>query len=342
MTRRRVLAAGSSAVSAVPPSVRALRVLRTTGSSWPSRWSARWSELWPLPALTAWALGWAVWFGLSRTPAPVPVVALCAAGAAAALAVTGSTPLRRWVIALGFPVSLAAAHFTGALARWGTPIAFGGGDLSQATSWTWQLPAWAWLLPLALLALAYPMSAWRDAPLFPTPDGALDALGIQAPLPDGARVLDAGCGLGHGLAALRRAYPHAQLVGVERSSLIAWAARLWCRRSSVRAQVQRGDMWASTWRGCSMVYLFQRPESLPRAIDKARAELDPGAWLASLEFPALTLAPQALLHCPDGRTVWLYQAPFRPVRAVPEAAAFVTSTGIGKPQGAGASRRVRR
>ena len=34
-----------------------------------------------------------------------------------------------------------------------------------------------------------------------------------------------------------------------------------------------------------LVYLFQRPESMPRALDKARTEMRPGAWLASLDFP---------------------------------------------------------
>ena len=43
-------------------------------------------------------------------------------------------------------------------------------------------------------------------------------------------------------------------------------------------------MWARSWAGVDLVYLFQRPESMARAWDKARAELAPGAWLVSLEF----------------------------------------------------------
>jgi len=59
------------------------------------------------------------------------------------------------------------------------------------------------------------------------------------------------------------------------------------------------------------VYLFQRPESMARAAEKARAQLMPGAWLVSLEFEAPSLKPQAVLRCPDGRPVWLYRAPFQ-------------------------------
>ena len=50
---------------------------------------------------------------------------------------------------------------------------------------------------------------------------------------------------------------------------------------------------------------------------KARAELTDGAWLASLEFPALALEPQAQLQCPDGRPLWLYRAPFTAARGEP-------------------------
>lgn len=235
---------------------------------------------WPLPALLGWLAAWSAFSALRPLSTPLAV----ALGGALGLgfAIPAPTRMRRALVALGFPLSLLASG----------------------------VPAWAWLLPLALLAAAYPRSAWRDAPLFPTPAGALDGLAGAAPLSPGARVLDAGCGLGHGLAALRRAYPHARLEGVESSAPIAWAAALRCRRAPLRAAVRRGDMWAADWRPHALVYLFQRPESLPRAVAKARAELADGAWLASLEFEAAGLEPQAVLRGADGRPLWLYRAPF--------------------------------
>lgn len=67
---------------------------------------------------------------------------------ACAVGVAGSLLADRWwrrlIMGLGFPLSLA---------------------LSGAVS----LSPWHWLLPLALLLLIYPLNAWRDAPLFPTP-----------------------------------------------------------------------------------------------------------------------------------------------------------------------------
>ncbi|GHC82239.1 hypothetical protein GCM10007320_25240 [Pseudorhodoferax aquiterrae] len=236
---------------------------------------------WPLPAVLAWALAWVLFRALLGAGlAPVP--ALLSASAAGALAsVLGSTRWRRALIALGFPLALL---------------------LSQTAHW----PAWAWLLPLALLAMVYPLNAWRDAPLFPTPVAALNGLAAAAPLSAGARVLDAGCGLGHGLQALRWTYPQVQLHGVEWS----WPLRLVCALRCPWARVRQGDMWRADWRPYALVYLFQRPESMARAVAKAEAELAPGAWLVSLEFEATALRPTARLQGADGRPVWLYQMPF--------------------------------
>jgi SAM-dependent methyltransferase len=207
------------------------------------------------------------------------------AGTALGLACSllAASRLRALVVAAGFPLSLLASGLAGAL------------------------PAWAWLLPLALLLLLYPRQAWRDAPLFPTPPGALDGMSLAVPLPPAARVLDAGCGLGHGLRALRRAYPRARLEGVEWS----WPLALLARRRCPQAEVRRADLWAGSWAAYDLVYLFQRPESMPRALAKARAEMRAGAWLASLEFEAAGWQPQQVLRCPDGRPLWLYRLPLR-------------------------------
>ncbi len=240
--------------------------------------------VWPLPAVLTWGAAWILFKRLVEQGA-TPEVALGAACALGVLAsVWGNTWWRRVLIAGGFPLSLALTFPTLGLAA---------------------VPAWAWLVPLLLLLLVYPLNAWRDAPLFPTPVQALDDLPLHAPLPEGALVLDAGCGLGHGLTALRRAYPQAALHGLEWS----WPLRGWCAMRCPWARVRQGDIWRADWAGYDMVYLFQRPESMARAADKARAELRPGAWLVSLEFEATSLNPKAQFSAPGGKMVWLYQAP---------------------------------
>lgn len=242
---------------------------------------------WPIPALLVWALAWAA--ALLGAWVSSLAQGWAWAGLVAGLGVSllgtrwGSTPWRRALIALGFPVSLTLL-----------------GVVSGSA------PAWLWLLPLLLLLLLYPINAWRDAPLFPTPLNALLDLPKHAPLAAQALVLDAGCGLGDGLKALRLAYPQAQLHGIEWS----WPLRALCALRCPWAKLRQGDIWRADWSGYDMVYMFQRPESMPRAVAQARAQLKPGAWLVSLEFEATELQAQAVLPTEQGRNVWLYRQPF--------------------------------
>ena len=235
---------------------------------------------WPLPAVLAWSGCWAVLLGL-RALGWVPWLALtaaCIVGLVCAL--LGSTRWRRAFIALGFPLSVALSGIAGAGAS-----------------------ASIWLLPLLVLLLLYPLNAWRDAPLFPTPAHALRDLPLSAPLTGAAAVLDAGCGLGDGLKALHEAYPRCQLHGIEWS----WPLRAVCALRCPWASVSQGDIWRADWSPYAMVYLFQRPESMTRAALKARAQMQPGSWMVSLEFEVKDWEPSATLSAPDGRPVWLYQ-----------------------------------
>ena len=236
---------------------------------------------WPLPALLAWGAGWLAMLGAQRSGALPPALCVAAGLAvAAAPALLAATFWRRAIVVAGFPVSL---------------LATGVGAV---------LPAWAWLAPLAALVLAYPVSAWRDAPVFPTPLHALAGLDRHVDLAPDASVLDAGCGLGHGLRALRAVWPRARLSGVEFSWPLALASRLRCPW----ARIARGDMWRGSWAAHDLVYLFQRPESMARALAKADAEMRPGAWVVSLEFEAAGRRPHSRLDMPSGRPVWIYRA----------------------------------
>jgi len=237
---------------------------------------------WPLPALLVWGLAWAGFLVAVRLGLH-PLAALLLASAGGVLgSLLAPNWWRRALLASGFPLSLALSGLV-------------------------SLHPAVWLLPLALLLLVYPLNAWRDAPLFPTPRGGLRGLCRRAPLPAGSKVLEAGCGLGDGLMALRQVYPEAMLHGLEWSWPLRWLCALRCPW----ARVRRGDIWRADWSAYRMVYLFQRPESMGRAVEKAAAELSPGAWLVSLEFPAPGLQPDLALQGDRARPVWGYRAPFR-------------------------------
>jgi len=236
---------------------------------------------WPLAALLSWALAWGLFQVLATLGVP-PVLALAAGGfVGVVLAFLHAARWRRLIVALGFPLSVLM--------------------LGQVAA------TWAWLVPLAALLLVYPMRSWSDAPLYPTPAGALAELPGVVALAPGAQILDAGCGAGHGLAELARAYPQARLRGIEWSGLLAAAARVLLRLRGVAATVLRGDMWLLDWSGFDLVYLFQRPESMGQAWAKARLEMRPGSHLASLDFEIPGEMPLARIELPGRHEVLVYK-----------------------------------
>ncbi|CAM3988494.1 class I SAM-dependent methyltransferase [Roseateles saccharophilus] len=234
---------------------------------------------WPLSALWAWLAAWLIYSvaratGLAAGPALTLGVATGA--------VLGWRQRDRWrglIVALGFPVSVLGLDWQG-----------GASSL-------------LWLAPLLLLWWLYPRHAWTDAPLFPTPQNALESVPTFAPLGAGARVLDAGCGAGDGLRELVRIYPAARVEGVELSPPLAWLAHWRVPEATVR----RGDLWADDWAPFALVYVFQRPESMPRVWAKACAELGPEAWLVSLDFAVPEAVPVAQWQLGGGQFVWLYR-----------------------------------
>ena len=231
-------------------------------------------RVWPVPAFAVWALCWCLYMGV-QAGIGSPWLALALASAVGAL--------------LAWPYGL----------RWRRMMVAGGFPLSMLLLYAGALPAWLWLVLAGLLLLLYPQRNWRDAPWFPTPIDAFAELPGHLPLPPGARVLDAGCGLGDGLLALRRAYPLARLVGIEWSAPLAWLARVRCGS----CQILRGDMWQQSWRDFDLVYVFQRPESMPGVLEKARAELKPGAALLSLDFEVPGCSPWHVKRL-EGRHGW--------------------------------------
>lgn len=247
----------------------------------PFRWP------WPLPAAAVWSVAWTLFVGARLLGVSVQPAWLVATLVGVLGSLLATTLVRRVWMVIGFPLSW-----------WVLTGAAGMGVLAG-------IPAWAWLVPLAVLLALYPPATWRDAPLFPTPLDALQGLGDKVHLPLAGHVLDAGCGLGDGLLALERAFPDVHLHGIERS----WPIRLACAWRVRQAHVHAGDIWQADWSRYDLVYLFQRPESMSRAWIKACAELAPGAWLASLEFPVPDVPVTLAWPCPDGRTVWLYQRP---------------------------------
>jgi hypothetical protein len=76
-------------------------------------------------------------------------------------------------------------------------------------------------------------------------------------------------------------------------------------------------MWSMSWHDVDMVYLFQRPDTMARAWQKACAEMAPGSWFVSLEFEVPDVSAAAVWQQPGQRAVHVYRmgAADRPVPA---------------------------
>ncbi|RZL33232.1 MAG: class I SAM-dependent methyltransferase [Rubrivivax sp.] len=232
---------------------------------------------WPLSALLVWLAAWLGYLALLGWTREAALIAGVLIGMA--LALLYRERWRQVIAAIGFPIS------------------------ALLLGWRPEGSGLGWLLAMAVLWWLYPRRSWSEAPLFPTPSGALERLPAHAPLPPRVRVLDAGCGLGDGLRELLHAYPQARVEGVEWSRPLALLARWRVRHATVR----QGDLWADDWAPFALVYVFQRPESMPRIWAKACAEMAPGAWLVSLDFVVPGIAPVASWQLGNGQFVWLYR-----------------------------------
>ena len=236
---------------------------------------------WPVPALLVWCGAWLIYMLLGHLGLMSPWPLVFASSAGILFSVLGATRTRQLTLAAGFPLSLAFTEVS-------------------------TMPLWAWFSLLIMALLNYPPRSWQDAPLFPTPLNALSGVPQFAPLSAQAALLDAGCGLGDGLLALRLAYPQARYFGIESS----WPLRILASIRCPWAKIWQGNIWEEEWHQYAMVYLFQRPEAMGRAVRKAQAELQSGAWLISLEFEAVELKPTAVALAGSQRPVWMYQQPF--------------------------------
>lgn len=238
---------------------------------------------WPLPAALAWLAGWGVMLAWQPHTLPGWLILLAAWSPSWAMAAATRGRWRRLILVSGLPMAVAL------------------------TGTAEHLSSWAWLAGAIGIVAVYPISTWRDAPVFPTPAGALTGVAPLLRLPRDAYILDAGSGLGHGLRALRRAFPQARVVGIERSATLAAISRVVRGTHSVEC----GDMWSVDWSAFDAVYLFQRPESMRRAWTKACAEMREGTWLVSLEFDVPGRRPDVVSIAAPGRprAVLAYRIP---------------------------------
>lgn len=192
------------------------------------------------------------------------------------------------------------------LSSWAKAMRAGMFPASYCALWAsvW-LPSWTWGLCFLAGLLVYPRLDASTAPLWRSPKELGLSLGMALSTMDfkPGTALDAGCGLGDGVLAMRTAIPDAQVDGME-SAWLPWIiAMLRCGKG-----ISRIDMWSASWSEYDLVYLFLRPEAMPRAKEKCARELRPEAIVACLDFPIPDSLPLLVFEPKEGRQVRLYKA----------------------------------
>jgi len=202
---------------------------------------------WPLPPLLVWLFSWGAYLVLIQAGQGPGMAAVLVSLVGCLVARWGQSRGRRLIIGLGFPLSWLW------LADWAT------------------LAAPLWLLPLAVLLLLYPPSAWRIHDPAAEPDfgdlrphlelvpmARIVVAVLPGPAAQGQKQARSQP-LGPLLRALERTFPDARCTGLCPS----WADWLWAHLSGSQAQLLRADPWQSDWSACELL-LLALPQAAPQ------------------------------------------------------------------------------
>ena len=162
------------------------------------------------------------------------------------------------------------------------------------------------VLGMAIIVVGtFAWGALRGAPWVPTRARDIPRILSLAPLGNGARMADLGCGSGGVLAAF--ALRGCRVRGWE-LAILPWlfaVVRLLRVRS---ARVTYGDFWSSDLRGTDIVYAFLMPNTLARLSGKLRRELAPGAQVITYAWPLPGWEPTQVDRRAGRPTIYRYEA----------------------------------
>ncbi|POZ61124.1 SAM-dependent methyltransferase [Chromobacterium alticapitis] len=158
-----------------------------------------------------------------------------------------------------------------------------------------QIPA-GWYLATLLALLAFGRNALTErVPLYRS--GREAEAGLDALLPEGARLLEAGCGDGRLAVGLALQRPDLRVLALE-NAVGSWLlARLRWLAAGRPAGLALGcrSFWTENWGNHDAIYVFLSPEPMPRVWSKFLAEGRPGCLLISNTFAVPDIEPDERL-----------------------------------------------
>ena len=127
----------------------------------------------------------------------------------------------------------------------------------------------------------------KAARISPTPSlpwvrkAALDLLHPYADPNKSYSIAELGCGWGGTIAALRRQYPQAHIVGYE-TSFWPWAVTRARARKNTR--ISRADIFAQDISGCDIIFCYLSPHHMEKLKPQFQT-MKPGSLIVSNAFP---------------------------------------------------------
>lgn len=169
-----------------------------------------------------------------------------------------------------------------------------------------RLPGWVFLIPAALLGGFYVNGVTEKVPLYLSNPRTKKAIVDLVPLGEGRKIVDLGCGLGGVVAAVARARPDCEVVGVETAPLSYLIAALRIGLFGPRnARILYQSIWTTDVSEADMVYAFLSPAPMTRLNDKLRAEMKQGALFVSNSFAVPGREPDEVVAVDDTRQTQL-------------------------------------
>lgn len=192
------------------------------------------------------------------------------------------------------------------LARWWIPAQI---VLPPGAAWAaaFAVPGWVYLVAFLVLLAIYWNAVSGRVPLYLSNSRTWAAVEELLPDKPNPMAVDLGCGLGGTVFHLARARPEGRFVGIESAPLTFFVAWLrWKFGGPANAHLIYGDFWKHPLSGYDLVYAFLSPAPMARLIDKARAEMEPGAQLVSNSFTDPARPPDETRVLEDRRRTQLH------------------------------------
>lgn len=144
------------------------------------------------------------------------------------------------------------------------------------------------LLCLAVLILAIThfvnINYKKEAPFFLTGNKIIKDILINSNIKEGARIYELGCGNAKFLRALKKRYPEAELIGIEKFPFAYWLAKIQNKISGQNIKILKKDFYKVNLSEADVIYCFLNKHAMAELEKKIYKECKPETLVISYQF----------------------------------------------------------